>query len=218
MERWSWKAMLVPVIAVLSFAGTVVTLATGIPEINKNPVGRVFLAILCVGSIIYLSYFIYMSLIRAYLRMLKCFEQIEALITQFSSMHANQAFSGQIDPDLINLIVATKRITSIPLKITDLHFLPNNSIHIEIDRGFDDGIRDGMQFKVFHSSQWIEIGICGCTVNLKRTTLIVPISPNCSIIQSEMRQENIEVRLIEPLDNSKVNQLLASLQCTLDRK
>ena len=144
--------------------------------------------------------------------MRECLSQITELISKFTVANANSPLTCEIDPDLINLIIATKHMASTPLKVIDLTPQLNDRIQIIIDKGFGDGIRDGMKFKVFHKQQWTEVGMCGCTATFTQTTLDVPISPNCPIKPSELRKEDIEIRLVEPLDNCKVNQLIASIQ------
>ena len=216
MQRFRWNTVLVPIAAVLGFVGTIVTLATGIPVISQSVFGRIALIVTGILLSIYLLYLAYTRIIQAYLKAIKRLDQIDELIGLFISSNANRTFQIHVNLDLINLIVATKRISSRPVRVIDMHFLANNSIQIEIDKGFDDGIRDGMQFKVLHKSQLTEIGTCGCTTALRKTTLIVSISPNCPLSQGDILRESIEVRLIEPPDNTKINQLLASVQYMIE--
>jgi hypothetical protein len=154
----------------------------------------------------------YTSFYKQYLRMRECLIQITELISKFTVANANSPLACEIDPDLINLIIATKQMASVPLNIVDMAPQLNNRIQIIIDKGFGNGIRDGMQFKVFHKHQWTEVGMCSCTATFTQTTLDVPMSPNCPIRPNELRKEDIEIRIVEPLDNCKVNQLIASIQ------
>jgi hypothetical protein len=58
MRQFGWKDLVTPIFAVIAFAGTIITLVTGIPEISKSPIGQAILILLGISSFVYLAYLV----------------------------------------------------------------------------------------------------------------------------------------------------------------
>jgi len=217
MENLSWRKIILLAGSIIATVSSIVTLYTGIPVIAQSTTGRLFLASIIFISVGYLTFFFYKNFIQSYLDMKKRFNECKSLITQFTVDHANNPFVAEIDVSLINLFVLTKRVRSLPLKVTDLTLLSNDRFQIILDKGANDGINDEMQFKIFHKARMAEIGPCNSSPFPKETTLVVTISPHCPVKQHEIRRDDIEVRIIEPMVNNEINEFLAKMRSLIEK-
>lgn len=212
------KELILVVGAIVTFVATLIGLVADISEVSKSPVGQFILLLILSGAFFYLAYFIYIKALRAYKETKKQLDEIKDMIVKFTSSNANSQIQGCLDLDLINLLIATKKMKKYELGIKELRHLPNNRIKIVIDKGHKHGLMDRMNFKVFHDTRLEELGSCGCTSAHDEATLIIEIGPNCPIALHDIEKGSIEIRLIDPLDTSKVNTLLADLLYELDYK
>src|SRR5690606_18596333 len=120
--------------------------------------------------------------------------------------------NGSVDPELINLIMTMKRLRLRSINIKDLQHLPNDQLKITIDMGFVDGLLNAMQYKVFHNGQMDEIGSCKCNIAHHESSLVVTKNETFSReLFQQTKQGDLEVRLIDPHDPSRLNLLLANL-------
>lgn len=212
------KELISVVVVSISLAATIIGLLVDIPQISNTTYGKTILIIIALALVGYLAYFIWSKEIRAHRNTQKRLDEIKSLLVNFTSQHADAKLEGEVDLDLINLIVDTKRMQQVIVKVTDVQHLPDNKIRIEINKGHSHGLVDPMLFKIFHNSQLMELGICNCTTALDRANLVFSLNQNCPITINEISKDSIEIRLIEPTDSSRFNTLFANLLYALDLK
>lgn len=203
-------------IATLGFVGTIVGLVADIPQLQQSLVGQISLWLIFILTLGYLSYFTYKVIIQELYRRKKQLDKLREYIVRFTSEYAGQDIRGTINHELINLILATKRMRQLNLLILELQQLSAERIKITIDKGLIHGPIDKMSFKIFHKNQMEEIGNCECTAAHNQSTLIVTKHTACNIHFENLTVENIEIRIIDPNDINIVNYLIADMLFELD--
>lgn len=203
-------AILAAIVWVISLVGLIVDF----PEALGTPAGRISLSIIFACTLLYLGYFVYKSLIKRLSILEQTLNRIRSLIVQFTATQT--IVDENIDLQLIDLLIATKKRINEKLDVKEITILPNENISITINKGFIHGYQGSMEFKIFHVQQLVELAKCGCTMAHDETHLVFPLPENCPIPINEIKKETIEVRLIEPSNNTLLNHLLAKLLFELE--
>jgi hypothetical protein len=201
----------------IGFFGSVVGLMVNLPRVISNPGARIAFGVVILLMLLWLGWAVYDSLIHR-LRLVKDeLGNIKSLVSSFISNHQGPAFTDQIDLNLINLLTTTRSLRSMVAGVREIKVLSPNQMEVVIDKGYSDGLVSGMEFKVLHSDQLEELGVCRCTPGHDDASLVIDAPAGCPISFLHLQKDALEVRLIDPANASPINRLLADILVAADR-
>lgn len=195
-------------LSILGIIASIVGLLVDLPNLVLTPVGVAILVLTIVACLSYLGYYLFQSMVAQYVDAEKRLAVVRDVVEHFLAMHANSTVSGPVDVKLIRLMVATKAVAQSNLTIIESR-TNNSHIELQVDKGLEHGVRDDMRFKVLQSDRLEELGECGCTAGAKKSVLVIRPSPTTPLAGAHLLSSRLEVRPVLPVDNAKVNELIA---------
>jgi len=206
-------------LSVVGASATFISLFSDIGQLSQSTWGKAIVIGVFIGTILYLSWFIYSHLLVEKQRINNKLDKIQQLIEKFITDPTHTNINESLDHDLVYRTVATKQILAAPVPVEEIQFKQNGAstiMEITVGCGYNHGFRDGMLFGVFHRDQMKLVNSCTCTVGYEQSKFSFPIPATCDISIHEMSKQRIEIKPVIPDGISLVNKFLSDLLLELD--
>lgn len=206
-------------LSVMGASATFISLVSDVGQLSQSTWGKIIIIAVFVGTILYLTWFIYSHLLKENNRINSKLDKMQKLIEGFITDPSHTVINEQLDHDMVYRTVATKQILSYRVPIENIQIRNDGTgmvVEITVKSGFNHGLRDGMIFKIFHIAQMKPILSCSCTVGYEQSKFTFAVPPNCPVSLHEISESSLEIRPIIPDGITIVNKFLAELLYEID--
>lgn len=209
------------VLSALGGGAALISFVSDFAQVSQTLIGRLIIAFVIVGIVVYLGNFVYKNLYQAYNELISKVDNIQHIVEQFVKDSKDKVINEKIDHDMVYRTVATKNVIRLgnSMTIKNIEFKQEGSetkVEVVISEGYNHGIRDGMMFAVFYRDKMYLMGSCACTAGLEQSSFVFSFPPNCPIGLEELKPDKLEIKPIIPDGIAKTNNFLAELLYTLE--